>query len=1428
MQNGYSSLAEVLSDIVKRYPNNIAIKDDKRSLTYQELYCQALRGRNALLRYGIRAEDRIVCISKKNTDSLVCFWSIILCGAVPVMLDHEDGLTLNKGKIGEVDVKAVIMDKSSLEVEIEFGLMGILDFKDLEEQWDFDENKEYICPYSPEKVCYILLTSGTTGRSKAVQISHRNVLHYAYSIYEKLGSPEKANAVHASTFAADLGLTNLLVALVSGGMLRILNKIESTDPATFTDILVQDEISLLKITPSHLLALISGGAKYKKPIDNIVLGGEKLSWETVKTIFSLGICSRLYNHYGPTETTIGAIAFRIDTDSRHFDTTGSVPLGAPLGENCCFFESSGKEIGELCITGPGVSIGYFENEPENKKKFFTRIIDGREILCYRTGDICRKLDDGNYEFLYRTDRQVKVKGYRIELGEIELAISCHPDIENAIVCLSDDNKHAVIDAYIKIPKGRQPIADIRAWMSDKLPAYKIPSNFYFYTEAPYNSNGKIDLNALKKLVKSNKTIPAAETDGMIGNSWPAIAEALWKRILNIDEIAGSDNFFEIGGDSLMAIQLIGRLQRYGFKIHIADLNNHSIFSDFASLDPVTIMEQYKSGEITDHLTFSQRSFLQHNDFNLHRYCQTILLEAEDKIKIREMAMSFNHILQTHSELTRGFRQNPESHAGRTNGFPGKNFGVSVLDPRKSVVVQIQDCCNEILNGISLDKGPLFMAHIFIDHNGKDYIYLICHHVAIDIISWNIIIDELWEYYERVLKNNSLVITPENTVNRFFEELTYKTAGMEVPMPLAGRKIFKLPKRDSKKSAVRPIGVYQVVLPDELSAILQNLQEQGQPSTLSGFLLSALANAVLQEFSIPEISIDMEFHGRPQQEELPDLSRSVAWWAATLPVNIERGHASPDNCADLITEAAVLANKINLLYGQFPRISPVRPDIRFNYLGHFPAVQGNDAIRLKPASFNPGPTRDEKANEEYKLYFTARFIDRSLIIDWQYQLKIVSQANIDNIVRIFFDSLKRSVRHMNSDCEKLRLSVIESNMPSVGQPMFNLKDNFRRPLEKKTIFLTGATGFLGTHLVDCLSKDQAADIYCLVRGKDQQHAEYRMASHIHHFFNEFPDEKRNRIHVVKGDLSADKFGMTEADYNKIVNEADLILHAAADINLMKDYKELLQTNILPVQKIIDLAGIGKKKEIHYVSTLAVSGYSPNGRYVDFSEDDFSYGQAFISDYERSKFEAEKMIRLFLENGGMGGIYRVGHIAADSLYGRFQRNIDQNRIFQIIKGIILVKKSPHIYNENLSFSYVDIVAKGISHCCLGIIDSQSECLHIDNPDYLSFNKIVEMLRQIGYHIDSVDMNDFKDTIDNYEGVDSDKRSVDLMHNWIQRSVDFPRKVGYINGKSLDLMGKAGLYFPKTDFEWFSCMIHEGIKAGYFQSPLSVNKRVSIIPT
>jgi amino acid adenylation domain-containing protein/thioester reductase-like protein len=1395
---------------IKLYPERVAVRDKSRSITYLSLYQEAYSLCCLLTKTGITVGDNVACLTSKNIESIVCFWGILLAGGVPVLLDQDDGDKVNALKIKEAAVNIIFLDRNRIIQPDWLHGKTVIDHFSIPPQ-NAPATPSLVTSLLPD-ICYILLTSGTTGRPKAVQISHGNVLHYMDAMHERIGSPDQLIAAHVSTFSADLGFTNIFLALASGGTLRIFDKEEASDTSTFMSIVAAEKINFLKITASHITALLSAAeGTYTQPIAHLVVGGERLSWDAARLIRDTGICQHLYNHYGPTETTIGSLVFKVDT-RRDETYAASVPIGSPLGNTICRLQQlPDKEGGELYIGGPGVCIGYYKHENANEERIVMLEVDGELMRFFKTGDICRQLEDGNFEFLYRTDRQVKVRGYRIEIGEIELAISTHPEVENAFVSKVERNSHTYLEAYVKLKQSSLlTVHGLKNWLADELPAYKIPASIFYYTTVPYTANGKVDIQVLKEWAAQKEVVTEEQ---FAPNTWPYQVWQSWKAVLGVNNVSATDNFFETGGDSLLAIQLIGRLQRYGYQVHIRDINKYPVFHDFVAVAPVYDQQDNRNvpKDITANvLTLSQQMFLDQEKFNGDKYCQTVLLESSGALQPRAMTLAINNLLKAHKTLLRHFQPLVKGRPQQESLWEG--LSVSVLDHNESAALQIQKMVAGLLGNMSIRKGKLFMAHLFMGPQGQDFLFLACHHLLVDAVTWNIIIEEIIDYYDLAVKGLPLRPVAEHS----FDGL----------LNLAGKRLqddattlHPIIDRETTGMAASHgdgIRVISLVLPATVIDALNRAEDQFQ-APLPGLLLYGLSNAVLDEFALADLSVDVEFHGRPYGEGLPDLSRSAGWWSITMPVHLNRRLLTPGYCHDQIYTVSLRANSINASPERTVSLPLRRADIRFNHLGHFPGNYQNESISLQPSYFAAGATRSSEALQEYPLNFTSRFIATTLVIDIQYVERYFTAAQIKRIT----GKMLATLDHYTDAGIALHASInhysTETTIPSVGQPLYNVRGlQLPSVKDKLYVLLTGATGFLGIHLLKELLTHSSVHVYCIVRGKHDEAANDRLLHVFHHHFGHEHVNFSDRVHVFSGDLTVRKFGLTDAQYDELAQQTDLILHAAADINLVKGYTELFDINVGSTLQCIELAKTAKQKELHYISTLAVSGYSPQNRAVVFSEDDLNYGQAFNSDYEMTKFESEQQLRNFFAIGGRGKIYRVGHIAADSIHGRFQANIESNRIFQIIKGMLLLKQCPKVYDEEIAFSHVDIVSKGICSAALFPNLTNLSCLHIENSTRLPFSSITGLLQKIGYVVKAVELDIFWEAAAHFEGTPEEKNLVELYQTWIQRHLAFPKHITYRNGQTIDALASAGLYFPEFTPAWFCAMIDDGIKVGFFPAP------------
>ena len=403
-------------------------------------------------------------------------------------------------------------------------------------------------PMHPEAPAYLIYTSGSTGSPKGVVVPHRAIANYVDALLQRLDLPQGLSMAMVSTLAADLGHSVLFGALCSGGTLHLLSEEQVLDAEAFAEHLSRNAVDVLKIVPSHLLGLVQAvEVERVLPRHTLLLGGEAAPPELLRRLRRHARC-RVINHYGPTETTVGVLTQAIALD-------GDGPFGAPaVGKplaNCRAYVLGPSMIvlpvdasGELFIGGRCVASGYHERPDWTAERFVPDPWGEPGSRLYRTGDRAVLRADGTLEFQGRLDDQVKLRGHRIEPGEVSAALLEHDDVAAAHVRLQKLDSGALqLVAYLVRSRANPP-ASLEDWLKAKLPAHMIPQHYVWLERFPLNRNGKLDVTRLplpERQVVSTRPPTALERQLM----------EIWKAVLRIERVDVDDNFFSIGGDSIL-------------------------------------------------------------------------------------------------------------------------------------------------------------------------------------------------------------------------------------------------------------------------------------------------------------------------------------------------------------------------------------------------------------------------------------------------------------------------------------------------------------------------------------------------------------------------------------------------------------------------------------------------------------------------------------------------------------------------------------------------------------------------------------------------------------------------------------------------------------------------------------------------------------
>ncbi len=562
---------------VRRTPERHAVSDEAGALTYAELNGLANQIARVLREQGAGRDVAVGLCMDRSTDMIVALLGILKAGAAYVPLNFEHPGARLAHQLRESGAPVLISQERLLDRLPTFdGKILCLD-RDctvLEAHPSSDPERVN----EPSDRVYVMYTSGSTGLPKGVEVTHRNLVNYTIDIVGRLGIDETGDGLRfgvVSAISTDLGNTCVFPALVSGGCLHLVNPETSMDGGRFAGEVERRPLDVLKITPSHLRALLTtSGGRSILPRRWLIVGGEAMSWELPEDVARSGSC-RVLNHYGPTETTVGSCTFDVGTDVEWRPET--VPVGRPISNTCVYVLDSHLEpvptgvAGELCIGGTGVSRGYVSQSEQTAQVFVPDPFSGdRDGRLYRTGDRARFLADGNIEFLGRIDSQVKIRGYRVEPSEIELALARHPAVRQAAVVAREDARGDLwLVAYL-VAAPEPNAEELQAFLKETLPDFMVPSTFVTLEALPFTPGGKVDRRALPdpaSLHSQNREHVAPRTP-----LEEALAE-IWAEVLGVERVGATDDFFALGGHSLLATQVVARVRS-----EYADIPLHSIFT----------------------------------------------------------------------------------------------------------------------------------------------------------------------------------------------------------------------------------------------------------------------------------------------------------------------------------------------------------------------------------------------------------------------------------------------------------------------------------------------------------------------------------------------------------------------------------------------------------------------------------------------------------------------------------------------------------------------------------------------------------------------------------------------------------------------------------------------------------------------------------
>ncbi len=588
---GQETLITLFEKQVRDSPENIALVYNDTELSYQDLNVSA----NQLARYlrskGVKAGDVVGLMLDRSIELMVAVLGILKAGGTYLPIDVSQPEERLKYVLKESSALLLLTDKTGIAlfdkhittIDVSDAAIGAMDKKDLK-----------ITPSSSD-LAYIIYTSGSTGTPKGVMVGHRSVINLICSQKAMYDIDPGERILQFSTIIFDASVEQIWLALLHGAALVLIDKEVITDSHQFNDYLFRKKVTHLHATPSFL-----DHVELQEPnsLKRIISGGEECKWELANR-FNKGY--KFYNKYGPSETTITSVAGLVPED---IEGESRISIGKPVNNTFVYVLGHHLELlprgvkGELYIGGDGLALGYVNREEFTKERFVDNPFRPGERI-YKTGDLVRWLPDGNIDFIGRLDDQIKLRGYRIELGEIEHHLLSHEEVKGAVVLVREKEGDKYLVAYY-VSGEEIPVSTLRAYLSEKLPDYMVPTYYMNLESMPLTPSGKVDKKALPDPefeAGEDYVGPQTETEEKLVE--------IWSEVLKLDKevISVNKNFFELGGHSLNAVTLANKVfKAFNIELSLQQIFNGPTIKSIAEYIDTTIWLKEKPGKDSSNKT----------------------------------------------------------------------------------------------------------------------------------------------------------------------------------------------------------------------------------------------------------------------------------------------------------------------------------------------------------------------------------------------------------------------------------------------------------------------------------------------------------------------------------------------------------------------------------------------------------------------------------------------------------------------------------------------------------------------------------------------------------------------------------------------------------------------------------------------------------
>jgi amino acid adenylation domain-containing protein/non-ribosomal peptide synthase protein (TIGR01720 family) len=1045
---------------VAKTPERTAAACQGSYVSYAELSARSDRLARALKLRGVASGVVVALLAERGLEFLTAMLGIWRSGGAYLPLDPLDPEERLRQLVHQSGVGVVVVTESLMRVaagfEIPSKTVGAL----VEEGLSATEAD--LGPVSPRDLSYVIFTSGSTGVPKGAMVEHAGMLNHLNAKVADLGLDAADVVCQTAPQCFDISVWQFLSPLVVGGRVEVFPDEITHDPVLMLDAVERHAATVLETVPTMLRAVleeIERGARGSAALDALrwlMVTGEALPPELCRRWLAAHPSIPMMNAYGPTECSD--------------DVTHHVIRQAPaMGEARAFIGTAvantrlyvldrslhlvpSEMAGELFVGGIGVGRGYLFEPGKTAERFLPDPFSEQAGLrLYRTGDLARFSRSGELDFLGRVDHQVKVRGYRIELGEIEAALSEHPAVRAAVAVAEErETGGKGLVAYFVASEAAPAVesAVLRAHLKGRLPDYMVPAVFVPLDVLPLTPSGKVDRKALPR--PKQPEVGSAETYVPATSAVEKTLSRIWTEVLGVSRVGVHENFFELGGESILAIQVVARANRAGLRLTARHMFQYQTIAELAkvaeSARPIEAEQGIVEGAVP--LTPIQRRFFVERHTDLHHFNQAVFLQVRrPDASILERASAA--LAEHHDALRLRFTRSSSS-IRQWIAPPGGSSAFTEIDlsrvPADGLEEALEREAARAQESLDLERGPLFRMILFRTRDDSARLLILAHHLTLDAVSWRILLEDLLSVYQQLRLGEVARLPAKTSSYRAWAERLERHAGSsELEQELAyWRRVVSggaasLPRDRKGQNSVGSTRKVSVALePEETEALVREVPAAYR-TRIDEVLLAALLTSLAEWTGQSSVLLELEGHGREDLFDDLDVSRTVGWFTSVYPLRLELpGTGRPQELLTHVKEELRRIPGHGIGYGLLKYMraeDPLaagpafRPEVLFNYLGRYEQAAPADGAEFADradartalpegagVSFAPesmGRLESGRAERTHLLDVSGAIGGGRLLVEWRYSENVHDRRTIERIAARFVEALKDLIRHCQS-------------------------------------------------------------------------------------------------------------------------------------------------------------------------------------------------------------------------------------------------------------------------------------------------------------------------------------------------------------------------------------------------------------------------------